>query len=487
MPSRPRAILRRIQLAAAICAAIPLLLLALLLGVPRRPAGMDELALPELRSRIALPVSANASAVHYRLQSVEEQVRMLQAYAAEVLKSPEIYAGPQSRTSAISNGSGGTGAPADGSKPATPAPAIAIPAPGLDNPLLYIKGKDGAIRKLIDDGRPGVFFRARGSGQFTVFDKQRLLASAALDPLLKQTGSGPLAAQAFLLTSDSLLRTAPFRDLGSMGSSRDLTQTPLFAWKADKAGKRGVVWTAPYPSPLCGKWVIAALAGVQQNGKLVAVVGAEVPASALQENVLTFPLGSGSLSWLMRADGVLLAAPAGAEAQLGLKPLADADMPDAEQAGGKLLEAANIYIKGTEQISGPLAVMQSSAEAAFEVVKIDGRNMYLVTAPVEGTDLKLGALLHSPLADALETDEQQRYALAGRTGLSLLIALAVAALLVLAASTIVARRITVPLAMLTQKVRQAASSGRRVPLAIADDSEIGTLSKAVQDLVDRLP
>jgi hypothetical protein len=496
MHSRPRAILRRIQTAAAICAVVPLLAYALLSSLTPRPGGPAEDALPELRSRITLPVTAQAQAVRFHLQTVEDQVRMLQAYANEVLRAPEIYAGPQSRTAAISDGTAKVGA-----KPASPAAASedtdtkgetsfvppALPAPGLDNPLLYTKGADGAIRKLIDDGRPAVFFRARGSGSFTVRDKQRLLASAALDPLLKQTSSGPLACQAFLLTSDSLLRTAPFRDLAGMEAARDLTQTPLFAWKADKAGKRGVVWTAPYPSPLCNEWVIAALAGVQVNGKLVAVVGAEVPARALQEHALTFPLGADSLSWLMRGDGVLLAAPAGSESQLGLKALADTDLPDEEQAGRKLLEAANLYLKGTRELSGRLADMQSSADVAVEVVKFGQRNMYLVSAPVEATDLRLGALLHSPLADALEREQQQRYSIFGRGVLSLLLALAVAALLVLAASTIVARRITIPLTLLTQKVRQAASSGRKVPVAIADDSEVGTLSKAVQDLVDRLP
>jgi hypothetical protein len=360
-----------------------------------------------------------------------------------------------------------------------------MPAPGLDNPLLYSKGADGAIRKLIDDGRPAVFFRARGTGQFTVLDKQRLLASAALDPLLKQISAGPLAGQAFLLTSDSLLRTAPFRDLSGLPASRDLTQTPLFAWKTDKAGTNGIVWTTPYPSFLSGKWVVAALGGVQLGGNLVAVVGAEVPAKALQDEALNFPLGAGAMSWLQRSDGVLLAAPPSAQSQLGVKPLAEAELPDEEQAGKKILEASNLYLKGENLLAKPLAGMQSSHDVGFEVVKIAGKNMYLITAPV-GSDLKLGALLFSPLGNTLESHEHKRYANAGRTLINLLAALAVAALLVLVSSSIAARRITVPLNLLTQQVRGIASSGRKVPVAQAEDSEIGALSRAVQDLVDRL-
>jgi hypothetical protein len=445
----------------------------------------------EMLGQVALPVQAQASAVRQRLQGVEDQVRMLQAYALEVLKAPDIYAGPQSRTNAISDGSAKTGAagvpPVAGQKPAPPKAAPALPPPGLDKPLLYTKGSDGAIRKLIDDGGPAVFFRARTGGQFALNDKQRLLGSAALDPMLKQISKGPLAGQAFLLTSDSLLRTAPFRDLSALPASRDLTDTPLFAWKKEKADEGGVVWTTPYPSLLSGQWVIAALAGVNIGSRMVAVVGAEVPAKALQDNALNFPIGSGSVSWIERADGVLLAAPASAESVLGVKPLADSELPGKDVSGKKILEEANLYLKGSATLAKPLAKMQGSTEAEVEGIRVGEINRYVVTAPIEGTELKLGALLESPLIDRLLYQKHAGRGALSRVLIGLLAALATAALLVLVASLIAARRISVPLNLLASKVREAASTGSKAPVALAEESEVGALSRAVQDLIDRLP
>src|SRR5688500_16724128 len=96
-------ILNRIRLGAATCAVVPLLLLATLLA---QPAGDDPTrqSADELLAQVALPLEAHASAVRERLGGVEAQVQSLRAYAEEVLKSPEIYAGPQSRTASISDG-----------------------------------------------------------------------------------------------------------------------------------------------------------------------------------------------------------------------------------------------------------------------------------------------------------------------------------------------------------------------------------------------
>jgi hypothetical protein len=487
-------ILRRIRATAAICAALPLLVLALFTA--RSPSqAVSQDTVEEMLGQVALPVEAQASAVRQQLRSVENQVLMLQAYATEVLKAPDVYAGPQSRTNFITVGAKpaspapapATGQPSTGGAPERPpASPVTLPPPGLDNPMVYSKGADGAIRKLIDDGGPAVFFRARSIGQFALNDKQRLLGSAALDPLLRQISKGPLAGQAYLLTADSLLRTAPFRDLSALPATRDLTATPLFAWKKEKAGESGVVWTTPYPSPLSGKWVIAALAGVTIGTRMVAVVGAEVPAQALQDNVLNFPIGTGSVSWIQRADGVLLAAPSAAEAALGVKPLAAGDLPTDDKSGKKVLEESNLYFKGSAMLAGPLAKMQASSEAEVEGIRVAEENRYVVTAPIAGTDLKLGALLQSPLIDRLLDRKHEGRGALSRTLTGLLISLAVGALLVLILSLLAARRIAVPLSLLTAKTREAVASGRTMPVALAEDSEVGALSRAVQDALDKL-
>jgi hypothetical protein len=183
---------------------------------------------------------------------------------------------------------------------------------------------------------------------------------------------------------------------------------------------------------------------------------------------------------------VLLAAPASAETELGVKPLAGADLPSEDKAGNKVLEESNLYLKGNDLLAKPLARMQSSSEASVEGIKQGEHNRYVVTAPIEGTDLKLGALLASPLLDRLLEQKHAGRGALSRSLSGLLTALAVAALLVMLASLIAARRISVPLNLLAAKTREVAASGRKVPVALAEDSEVGALSRAVQDLIDKL-
>jgi hypothetical protein len=192
------------------------------------------------------------------------------------------------------------------------------------------------------------------------------------------------------------------------------------------------------------------------------------------------------VSWLQRVDGVLLAAPGGAEALLGVKPLSEAELPTEEKAGSKVLEASNVYLKGGKDLARPLADMQSNADVALASVDAGERHMYLVTAPLKGTDLKLGVLLGSPLGDALEQQRSRRGTGIAGLLLALLAALVVAAVLVLITSNIAARRTTVPIAMLTQKLGEIESTGRKHPVALAGDGEVAQLSRVIQKLVDKL-
>ncbi|MCH7473023.1 hypothetical protein IIA79_08750, partial [bacterium] len=132
-------------------------------------AGAAGPVIDEMQSQLRLGLSAHARAIESRLQRLGHGVLMLRAYAREVLSSPQIY-GAQEGVADSSSGEGGSG--------------VFVP---LDNPLVYSSGEDGAMRKLFDDGGPAVFFRARpANAAFSSDDLQRLHATAALDPLLKE-------------------------------------------------------------------------------------------------------------------------------------------------------------------------------------------------------------------------------------------------------------------------------------------------------------
>jgi hypothetical protein len=380
-----------------------------------------------------------------------------------------------------------------GSSAATKSEAPAAGQPSgakakLDNPILYSKGKDGALRKLMDDGGSGVFYRARsGDTSFTAYEKQRLFATAALDSLLKQAvASDPLCRSSFVLTNDGLLRTYPYSDMLSLEGAKDLTETPLFAWDKAKANTQGVVWTAPYASWISDAWVVACLSPVKFGDKLVAVAGCELSLEALQKDVLSFSLGSGSACWLQRPDGVLLAATAGGEELLGATALAGAPLPDEEVPARKITDEANLFTQARavflEQIAAE-EIQHAAFVQAYGEAK-DGK--YLATAPLDSQDWLLGATIQSALAQrlALMQTAASRVRLRGLLLLSavLLIGLGLAYVL----GWITARGITRPLRVVEHRAREVALTGKPHTVALSDDSEVGALAHAVQQAFDRL-
>lgn len=468
-----RSLQGRIVASAIACATIPPVVLAVVLLATHRPdpsatAGLEDALLDHL----ARPAAGQAEAMLYRLRAVESAVLAMRRYSTELLASPEIYGGPQARTTQL----GVAGQPPSPAEPTAPTPR---PAPGFDNPIVYLKGADGAIRKVLDDGRSAVYFKARPTGAFSLNDKQRLFASAALDPLLEESSSTGIVGQSYLLTQDSLLRTYPYIDLAAFSADRDLSALPLFAWSTDKANERGVIWTAPYTSPLSGEWVVGCICGVQFGERLAAVVGCEVSLTKLQE-AATLPLGPGSVAWLQRTDGTLLAGSAAAQDALGVRSLAAAGLPDATTDAKKILEESNLYLRGKTELSAPLAQLQSSDGDVIDA----GGDMHLVGLPLPGTGIQLGALLQNPLAGNVQQVRQQTGSQLRAVLIALGVALIVGLLLALALAQLTGRAIAEPLRVLALRVREMSRSRAKVPVAIHDDTEVGAVADAVQELID---
>jgi hypothetical protein len=466
---------RRYFAAALICALLPLCALtAWWIGYDDQE-GIDSTA--ELRdaatAQLGIPVLAQSKAVEVRLNAVGTYVVILQTYAQTVLKSPEIYGAMHSQEGAI-------GTPGGAAKPLV---AAGETRAVLDNPILYSKGADGALRKLLDNKGTAVFFRARDEGSFTVYDKQRLYATAALDPLLIKGSSDPLVTQAFVLTNDGLLRTAPFFDTSTIDGRRDFRQQPLAAWSKDKADSRGLVWTAPYISFMTPGWVCACTAPVMLGSKQIGVVGVEVSLAALQPELLTFSLGSDSYSWLQREDGVVLAASVGAEQDLSVEALGIAVLPGEGAQAKTILEDSNVLLKGDAQLQDALGSVTPSAPVPLGNVE---RGRFVAVSPLGSSGWVLGAVISSPLIAALSSTQEDSSGRLVRLMLGTVIAAAFGLLLAGLLSWMEAKRIVNPIRVLTQRVRQVIT-GRGTAVSIADEGEIGTLAEAIQSLIDRRP
>lgn len=436
-----------------------------------------------------LAVRANALKVNQSLGQVELAVLQLRAVAEQALGMPELFAGrlpsplpfqqraavpPSSRGEDLEDGSSQAG------NGATPTQAIDYP---LDNPVYYSRGSGGALRKIIDDGRSAVFFGSRGSGmEFTRHDVQRLFATAVLDASLAEVvDHNTLSSRGYLLTADNLLRTYPFMDMGVFEDDKELTALPIYAWSQNKANQRGLVWAGPYLSRFSGNWVVSCQAEVNVGGRRAAIVGVELELSSFEQALLAFSLGRGAAAWLMDSDGLVLAGQEQAATTLGVPALVDAGLPTPKNLADEIKQQANLFESGnSEVIEHVQAAVQGSAGGNIR----HHNGVVAAASRVDSTGWLLGGYLHSAMIEqGYQSTGKVESTARGRMVWVALIMLA-AMLVGFLATWLEARRITQPLAILTQQVRQAAISRSPVSLSIADDSEIGALAAAIQELVD---
>lgn len=453
----------------------------------------------EVTARFAETAAAHAKAADNRLDCLGYSVKLLRSYAEEVLSAPAVFAAQ------VAPGLTGAGsadpednADADTAATETDASKLTEPAP-LDNPLFYAKSEDGAIRKLIDDGRPAVYFAARADGQFSEYDMQRLYASTMLDALLiEPVISEPLCSQAFMITRDGLLRTYPFRDFSLWPADKDLSK-PGSYWNQSKANADGLIWTTPYVSALTQHWVVACISAAMAADRVIAVVGIEIDVSNLLPQLLEHDGQTAGLHWLIKptfAEGdqpqqwIVLSAGAGGKELLGVVPLDIAALPDETRFGPDILKEADFLANGNDLILVSVERNLDEHAASFaglasEATVVRGtENRFVATAPINETEWILCA---ETASSALTGIEQQEVANQSWLGQRLLVAIGVLLLAVILAflfAWLEARQVVHPLAVLSEQVRQAAASNRPAPVLLSDEGEIGELADAVQVLID---
>ena len=483
------------------------LLIVLLLSalLPLGVAGLLTVAMPssgvssadpcqqvadESQSQLVRTATAHADKIDSKLKTVSASVSLLAQYASVVLSAPDIFTAqvvPDLAAQAEEAAQAKTGdIPSEKS----------VPSP-LDNPLFYSDSDDGAVRKLIDDGRPAVYFAKPASGKFTTFDLQRLHALAALDPLLMEPTRNPLCSQMFVITRDNLLRTYPFHDFSLWSADKDLGK-PRNYWSDEKADENGVLWTSPYFSAFTDTWVIACISAIRVGDRIVAVAGCEIDLKVLSEEILTFSLSQGGSCWLIKpiplegdkpARWLLLAAQSGARDMLGAVPLSAAELPTEKHTGVHILEESDILgharAETLQLLKGQLNINAESPGQVLSTTEItytDGS--YLASAPIAGPGWILGGVSEYNSIQAVrsfvgEIENSTRHRL-----VVLFAAVFTAVILAFAFAWFEARRIAQPLQILGQQVKQATLTKRTSSVSIADDGEIGALATAVQDLID---
>lgn len=484
---------RRLLLTTLLGALIPLSLMAYLTVIA--PAGtitgdpqVRVQVAQETEEQLARQSKAEAARISQRLSRIGYSVKLLAAFATEVLNAPHVFASqamPQQQVDASGVAKAAREDEADEVVASANGEPMAAP---LDNPLFYTQGDDGAIRKLIDDGRPAVYFAARQGASFSALDLQRLHATTALDTLLiAPVETDSLCTQAFLITRDDLIRTYPFLDFSLWPPNKDLSK-PRDFWNASKAGDDGLLWTNPYFSTLTDQWVVACLAAIQAGERVLAVAGCEVSLENVGDELLEFSLGSGSVSWLIKprtGDGdapdawLVLAAQSGGREQLGVVPLEAAEQPTEKHTGVHILAESDLLAHG---MSDTVSALRSNLTGGVVATSEEGR--YIAMAPMDDLGWLLCGVMHSPATAAAGEFEEQLHGWQGRQLVYVLGVFILGLVLAFLLAMLEARRITGPLSILTQQILQVARTERISTVTIADEGEIGALASAVQELID---
>ncbi len=487
---------RRILLSALVSSIVPVTVISVLLFTLSDNGAIYSTDLSnqvrqELQDQFLLSTEAQADQISERLVKVGYNVELLRAYAQDLLTSQEAYArdpwqDPENKLDSLNGPEAGTAGQAAGTEGNAALDTSSVQY--LENPIYYSKGSDGAIRKIIDDNGSVLFFRKPSSNRdFTQYERQKMQVTARLDPLLKgPTRYDQLVSHAYIVTADSMLRAYPFMDVSGWAADKDLTKPAMYAWSAEKANDRGLVWTSPYVSHLSGEWVVACLGQVAiggDSGSQVAVVGCEVRVARMMDELLSFSIGPGGISWLQRGDGTLLSAQTSAVDYLRVIPIGNAELPSDKNPEQNVRDEANLASRGNDEIKALFASLEAGRSTG-RVLNPPEEGRYFVCAPVEGLDWMLAGTIQSRSIALTHRQKQEQMAMSQQKVLIATLGLIIGVIVAFVMATLEGRRILLPVRILIGKLREYLSAGGTVTVAISDEGEIGELANMIQEVVD---
>lgn len=201
------------------------------------------------------------------------------------------------------------------------AEALLTPAqPSQQERSRYAKTPQGAYVTTADTGGAAAFYSnitALGEPQL-----QQIWRTARLDPLMRDlVSSHPLITQIYFNGHDSYNRIYPYIDAASQYSPNLNIPSYSFYYLADAQHNpaRGVMWTDAYLDPAGQGWMLSCIAPVYQQEFLAGVVGSDITLEVLIKQVLARKVPWNGYSLLLAKDGTLLAMPAAAEQEWGLR------------------------------------------------------------------------------------------------------------------------------------------------------------------------
>ncbi|MEM7675695.1 MAG: ATP-binding protein [Myxococcota bacterium] len=226
-------------------------------------------------------------------------------------------------------------------------------------------------------------------------ERDKAHRTARLDPLMRDfVDQNPMVAQVYFNSFDSLNRIYPPVDVDDYPPKLDIP-TYNFYYLADEKHnpERRVVWTDAYLDPAGAGWIISAVAPVYDGDRLEGVVGFDVTLGRLIDEVLGIDLPWGGYAVLVDQKGGLLALPALAEVDFGLRELVDHSYTGPVREDTPKPDAFSLFKRDKtrqlgEQVSvsdGGLAELELNGRRLVAWQKIKGPNWWLLLIVPQST------------------------------------------------------------------------------------------------------
>jgi signal transduction histidine kinase/CheY-like chemotaxis protein len=342
---------------------------------------------------------------------------------------------------------------------------------------------DGVYRSTRDVGEGSMF--ASNLTPLTNEKRERAARLAQVVPLLKELrATNPAIVQAYVNTTDSVNVIYPAIDTATYPASMDIPSYNFF-YEADAAHNpsRAVVFTDAYLDPAGAGWIVSAIAPVYDQDALVAVVGIDVTLAHMVTDVLKLDVPWGGYGVLVDRQGTLLAVPAAAESDFGVKELVDHTYVDA--VGGDTLKP-DAFKLSTRPPLAPLASALASSPDGMSTVMLAGERL-VGWSTIPSTGWRLAVVVPTArIFESANTLKREALETAALLGLGVIAFYAVFLMVVYRRSQRETALVTEPLEAMRRLVRAIARGEYRQQPPAAAIAELDELGRDLSQLGGQL-
>ncbi|MWV16453.1 response regulator [Pseudomonas sp. L-22-4S-12] len=246
---------------------------------------------------------------------------------------------------------------------------------------------DGVFYSRSDDGRAASFYANSTPPQRQ--DRDKVLRLSRVDPLMRSIkGADPLVAAVYFNSWDSYNRIYPFFMTPEQYPHDMVIPDYNFYYLADAKHnpQRKTVWADVYLDPAGLGWMMSAIAPVYRGDFLEGVVGLDVTVGQMLAEIGNLQVPWQGYALLVSRDNGIMALPAAAEHDFGLRELTQYSY--AEAVRREVLKPADFKLDRQAGLQ-PLIAAMAQARHGVEEVQLGGRSQLMAWSEIPQTGWRL--------------------------------------------------------------------------------------------------